>query len=167
MSEAFRVNIRKYAINNVCLILINQTRANISADPWDVEVPTYGGMATSYYAAIRMFLTKGKTIKNGKETIGTWLKIKSLKNKVYQPFREVSLPLYYDSGINIDEAIMELCIEQDIIQKVGSHGGWYKLNDDLFEESKDRPNFQRKTFNPILEENKAAIYDALERLCRC
>ncbi len=167
MSRAFRVNARKYARNNVCLLLLNQIRSNISANPWDTEVPTYGGMATSFYAAIRMFLTKGKTIRNGKETVGTWLRIKSLKYKVYRPFREVSLPLYYDSGINIAEAIMELCITQDIVQKVGSQGGWYKLNDDLFEESKDRPKFQRKTFSPILEENKVILYDALERLCRC
>lgn len=165
MSEAFRVNIRKYARNNVCLLLINQIRASMSDNPWDVEVPTYGGMATSFYAAVRMFLMKGRAIKNGKETIGTWLKIKSLKNKVYQPFREVALPLYYDAGIDVDDAIFEICTGQDVIVKSG--GAFYKLNDDLFEDGKDRPSFYRKNFGPVLKENKDKIYEALERLCRC
>ena len=162
ISKAFRGNVRKYAVNNVCILLINQIRSNISANPWDIEVPTYGGMAISFYAAVRMFLKRGRAIKNGKETVGNWIRIKSLKNKVYQPFREVALPMYYDGGISTDEAVFELCLEKDVVIKSG--GPYYKLNDDLFEDKVDRQTFMKKNFGPALEEHKITIYDALERL---
>lgn len=162
ISGAFRGNIRKYAKNNVCILLINQIRSNISTDPWDNEVPTYGGKAISFYASVRMFLKRGRTIKEEKKIVGNWIKIKSLKNKVYPPFKEVSLPLYYDGGINFDDAIFEVCINTDVIVKSG--GPYYKLNADLFENGTEQQSFLRKKFGPILEENRSVICDALERL---
>jgi hypothetical protein len=82
---------------------------------------TPGGMAIPYHASVRLKLTGGQQIKqtiNGKEAvIGINVNVKTIKNKVARPWREVSFEIHFGKGIKESEQLFdelrEFCEKSD------------------------------------------------------
>lgn len=153
ISAAMRVTPRKISKNNVCLILINQTRQKLGLMFGDGAV-TYGGKAIGFYSTVRLELQTMKKIKSGSEIVGVNTKVTSVKNKLAPPFQKVDLPIYYQYGIDEPICTYEFLKDLGHIKVAGS---WATLNING-EEFK----FQRSKFREIFDENYEAISSLLQ-----
>lgn len=123
---------------------------------------TSGGKAIGFHSSVRIRLKQMGQIKakvNGvDQVVGIKTRAQVIKNRVGPPFKNADFNIYFDSGINETDAIIELCKNYGIIQQAGAWGTF--VNTDTGEEIK----FQAKTFEEKIlnvEHNKKFIYDKI------
>lgn len=95
---------------NVLLVLLNQQRTKVGVMYGD-PTTTPGGQAIPYHSSVRLKLTGGQQIKktvNGKEmVIGINVAVKTIKNKVARPWREVEFEIHFGVGIRESEQLFD------------------------------------------------------------
>lgn len=109
------------------LILINQERAQIGGySPVPGATTTSGGYARKYFASWRGRVTKVDTIKGAEgESIGIVMKVRNIKSKIGNPFREAtSIKLYFDKGIDSDSEYLDFIIKFLCTRK----GAYYSMD---------------------------------------
>jgi recombination protein RecA len=120
------------AYQNDCTILfINQIREKIGgwAPAGQVATTTSGGRALPFYASLRLNVRRAENIKEkgSDDTIGHWMKVKVVKNKIGAPFKEAHFPLYYTVGVdNVYELVELACLANIIVQR----GAWFSYRDE-------------------------------------
>ena len=57
---------------------------------------TSGGQALKFFASQRIEIRKGDKVLQDKEQIGYVAKIKTVKNKIFAPFKNVELPVLWN-----------------------------------------------------------------------
>lgn len=87
-------------------IFINQIRMKIGVMFGNPET-TSGGQALKFFASIRCDIRKGDKITEWKEQVGHKIKIRTIKNKTYPPYKETNLSLYYNSWFDKFEDIID------------------------------------------------------------
>lgn len=107
--------------HNTTIVFINQTRQKIGVLYGNPETTT-GGNALKFYASVRIRVSKGKPIVNNKDTIGTVVKFKVVKNKVAAPFKEAEAYLYFKWGFDAVHEEISQWVHADIVEKSGA---WY------------------------------------------
>ena len=89
------------------LILVNQVRDNMNAMPFGEKDVTPGGRAIKFYSTIRLKVArrawieipnKNPMVSSQNEKVGLIMKVKAVKNKTANPFREAELPFFFDRG---------------------------------------------------------------------
>jgi protein RecA len=98
MSRALRKLVGVVSKSNVLLIFINQMRIKIGVRFGNPKT-TSGGQALKFYASIRLELTNMKTVKKGDRVTGRRTRIRTVKNKVAPPFRDVFCDVQPNKGI--------------------------------------------------------------------
>jgi recombination protein RecA len=88
MSKALRKLTSVVARNNVLLIFINQQRVKIGVRFGNPKTTT-GGQSLKFYASIRMELVMVKTVKKGDRVMLRRTRVRTVKNKVAPPFRDI------------------------------------------------------------------------------
>lgn len=88
MSRALRKLTSVVAQNNVLLVFINQQRVKIGVRFGNPKTTT-GGQSLKFYASIRMELVMVKTVKKGDRVMLRRTRVRTVKNKVAPPFRDV------------------------------------------------------------------------------
>jgi recombination protein RecA len=107
MSQAMR-KLAGVVSNSGCIVIfINQVREKIGVMFGNPEVTT-GGKALKFYASVRLEVrrlsnTDGGQLKEGDLHIGHRMRVKNVKNKVGNPFRETIVDLMYATGFNTRE----------------------------------------------------------------
>jgi len=101
------------------------------------KATTPGGKALKFYASLRLEYrqignTKTKAIDplNGEttnQTNGTVVKVKCVKNKVSEPFREAEVRVSYGRGFDNAWSALQVLLARGIIKKTGA---WYKFAGD-------------------------------------
>ena len=120
MSQSMR-KLRGIANENNCtLVFLNQIREKIGIVYGNPEV-TSGGRALRFYASIRLDLRRKEAIKDGDTIIGHTIKIKCTKNKVSTPFRETTVDLFYETGIDQTGNILDHAIDSGVIAQKGAY----------------------------------------------
>lgn len=109
------------------IIFINQIRAKMKTFGFGDPMTTSGGNALPFYASLRMKVSKGMSIKQGEEIIGTRTHVKIVKNKVAVPFKEAVFDLEYGKGISKLRATVTKAVELEIVEKSGS---WYSYDEE-------------------------------------
>ena len=106
--------------NKVCLICLNQTRVNL-AQTWGSNETTPGGKALRFYAWVRLRTRIIKILKtaDGKKE-GMLVGVECVKNKVAPPFRSCELPIYWDRGIDVAEAVWLYGIDRELFTRKGT-----------------------------------------------
>jgi len=152
MSQTLRKIVGIISKNNVLVIFINQTRQNIMTFGYRSPTTTSGGVSLSFYSSVRLELKVAQKLKQGENFIGSRVKIKTVKNKIAPPFKETICDIYYGEGFSKYAEVIDIAMENDIIQKVGSffkyegetigHGitnakEYLANNPDVFEKIKD------------------------------
>ena len=98
MSQALRKLTSVVARSNVLLVFINQMRMKIGVRFGNPKTTTGGG-ALKFYASVRLEMVNVKTLKKGTRVIGRRIRIRTVKNKVAPPFREVFADFEPNIGI--------------------------------------------------------------------
>jgi len=118
--------------NNVCVIVISQYREKIGVI-YGSPLVTQGGHALKFYSDCRIEIARSAFVKEkGKESddkganIGGVVRVKTIKNKTFSPYKTCSFDVIFGQGVDNFGEIIELGIEQDIIQRNGS---WYSYGD--------------------------------------
>lgn len=120
MSQALRKLTGILSKTGTAAIFINQVREKIGVMYGNPETTT-GGRALKFYASVRLDVRRiGQPVKNGDEAVANTVKIKTVKNKVAPPFKEVELTLIYGKGFDQLTDLVTLATEMDIIKKAGS-----------------------------------------------
>ena len=98
------------------LIIINQTRDNILALPFQSKKTRSGGHALHFYACLEMWSSVAgrieKTVKGKKRQLGVECKIKVKKNRITGRERTVTVPIYHSFGIDDIGSCVDYLIEE-------------------------------------------------------
>lgn len=138
--------------NNCLVIFVSQIRIKVGVvygSPESVGV----GNSLKYYASQRIDIRKSTPVKDGDLAIGHMMKFKSVKNKVYAPYKYIEVMLKYGEGYDTDGEILDLGVAMEIIDKSGS---WYSYTGTKLGQGKKGV---MKTFedNPELKEELAEL----------
>ena len=127
MSKALRRLNPKISKNNVTVIFINQIREKVGVIFGNPETTT-GGRALKFYSSLRMDLRlKEKIRDNNNKFVGQLIKIKVVKNKLSEPYKEAIIELNYNEGFNKIKELVSVAVEKEIINKSGN---WYSYKNE-------------------------------------
>jgi len=142
MSQALRKLSGTIAKTNTIAIFINQLREKVGVLFGNPETTT-GGRALKFYSTIRMDVRRAEAIKQGENVIGSYTKVKIVKNKVAPPFKAATIEIMYGTGVSKLDEIIDIATEDGIIEKSGS---WYSYNGEKIGQG-------RETVKQLLKEN--------------
>lgn len=98
------------------LLILNQTRDNIGAGPFDPKKTRSGGHSLTFYADLEMWSRVGPSLKRdvrGKERqIGITVKIRVKKNRQTGRDRVISVPIYWSTGIDDVGGCVDFLVEE-------------------------------------------------------
>ena len=135
MSQALRKLTAILSKTGTAAIFINQVREKIGVMYGNPETTT-GGRALKFYASVRLDVRKiGQPTKVGNDAVANTVKIKTVKNKVAAPFKEVELALDYGKGFDQLSDLVGLAADMDIIKKAGS---FYSYGDERIGQGKEK-----------------------------
>jgi recombination protein RecA len=120
MSQALRKLTALAHKHNVTIMFINQIRMKIGVMFGSPETTT-GGNALKFYASMRLDVRRIGALKNGEDVVGNRTRVKVVKNKLAPPFREAEFDVKYGLGVDRISEVIDLGIEQELIEKSGSH----------------------------------------------
>ena len=143
MSQALRKLSGTIAKTNTIAIFINQLREKVGVLFGNPETTT-GGRALKFYSTIRLDVRRTEQIKMGDNVIGSYTKVKVVKNKVAPPFKTANIEILYGTGVSKEGEIVDLATEDGILDKSGS---WYSYNGEKLGQG-------RETVKSLLHENK-------------
>lgn len=104
------------------LVFVNQERAQIGGfSPIPGATSTPGGFARKFYSSSRNRITKIDTLKDKSGAIGIQMKIRNIKSKIGNPFREGVINLYFQSGIDSEGEYLDFIVKLLCERK----GAWY------------------------------------------
>jgi recombination protein RecA len=133
MAQAMRKLAGIASKNNCLIIFINQLREKIGVT-WGSPETTPGGKSLKFSASIRIDIRRIGAVKNGEKVIGNRTKVKTVKNKLAPPFKEVEFDIIYGEGISLEGDLLDLAIEKGVIQKKGA---WFAFNGTNFAQGKE------------------------------
>ena len=116
---------------------------------------TPGGLATKFYASVRMDVRKIETLKKNNMVYGSRHRVKIVKNKMAPPFKEAEFVIN-SAGIDRDESIIEAAIGAGIITKSGA---FLKMGEKVLAQGKEQ---LKETFMQD-EKLRKHIVDELEK----
>jgi len=126
MSQAMRKLTGSISKSKTCVIFTNQLRDKIGVMFGNPETTT-GGNALKYYAAIRIDLRKGETLKENGEAVANKIKATIKKNKVSPPYKIAEFEIYYNEGISLLSELIDYAISFGVIEKGGA--GWFTFSE--------------------------------------
>ena len=161
MSQALRKLSGTISKTNTIAIFINQLREKVGVLFGNPETTT-GGRALKFYSSIRMDVRRAEAIKQGDNVIGSFTKVKIVKNKVAPPFKTATIEIMYGTGISKMGEIVDIAAEDGIIEKSGS---WYSYNGEKIGQGretvkallKDNPKLAIEIENKIREKHNLKI----------
>jgi len=119
MSQALRKLTGAISKTKTCLIFINQIRMKIGIMFGNPETTT-GGLALKFYSSVRLDIRRSLPIKDGKQILGSRVKVKVVKNKVAPPFKIAEFDLMFADGIAYEGDILDLALKYALLQQLGS-----------------------------------------------
>ena len=118
LSKFFRVISSIISKEEICLICTNQTKTDTNVK-WGSKATEIGGAALKFHASLRLDLWRSGFIRDTKEgdPIGIETTIKTIKNKVMAPYKQVTVPIIFGIGIDYAGSLFNLLLEQGFIKR--------------------------------------------------
>jgi len=124
MSQALRKLTSKASKSDTAIVFINQLREKIGVMFGSPETTT-GGKALKFYSSMRLDIRRRATLKDGDGASGSLVRVKVVKNKVAQPFKEAEFEIIFGKGVNRAGCVLDIAVEHKLIIK---NGNFYKIN---------------------------------------
>ena len=134
MSQALRKLTSSIAQSNTLVVFINQLRMKIGVMFGSPETTT-GGNALKFYASVRLDIRRIGAIKDKEEIIGNQTRVKVVKNKVAPPFKVVEFDIMYGKGISYSGDVLDIALEADIVNKMGS---WFSYKKERLAQGREK-----------------------------
>ena len=134
MSQALRKLSGPISKSNTCVIFINQIREKIGVMFGSPEI-TPGGRALKFYASVRLDIRRIAAIKAGTDMIGNRTRVKVVKNKVAPPFKMTEFDIMYGKGISYSGDVLDIALEADIVNKMGS---WFSYKKERLAQGREK-----------------------------
>jgi len=99
--------------------------STINSMPGMPNTTTPGGRALKFYSSVRLEVTRTGQIKQGDEVIGHTVRVKTVKNRYFPPYKTAVFDIMYDSGISNASTLVDLAIESGFIDK--GKAGWFTV----------------------------------------
>lgn len=147
MSQAMRKLTGIVHKTNTILYFTNQLRSKIGVVYGSPEV-TSGGNALKFFASLRLDMRKVSSEKEGEDFVSNTVRIKTVKNKTFPPFKTCEATLVYGKGFDRMESIINIGTDLGFIKKSGS---WYAYEDTKLGQGKGKVK-ELLTDNPELME---------------
>src|SRR5690625_6398927 len=96
------------------VIYINQIRMKIGAMLAKPETTT-GGNALKFYSWVRLDIRRIGAIKRGDEVVGNETRVKVVKNKMAQPFRQGLLQILFGEGISSGGELVDMGVAHGLV----------------------------------------------------
>jgi len=154
LSQAMRKLTHSLHEKNTLLIFINQIRMKIGVLFGNPET-TSGGNALKFYSSVRLEIRRTGYVKKGADISGISVRVKTVKNKLYPPFRSALFDIDFGKGISRSGELVDLGTSLGLLQKSGA---WYSWG--------DRQLGQGREKTKLLLEEDASLADALEAAIR-
>ena len=120
MSQGLRKLTSILAKTGTTLIFINQIRMKIGVMFGNPET-TSGGHALKFFSSQRLEIRRGEKIMwEDKEQAGYVCKIKTVKNKIFAPFKKVEIPVIWNVGYSELDDIVEAGMALKLITRGGA-----------------------------------------------
>ena len=130
ISQIMRQICTKLSATNSILIIISQTRDNVSPMSFATQTRS-GGRALEFYSSIVMWMSMKdkihKTVLGNRYQTGVVSKVKITKNKFSGRVREVPLTIKYDYGVDYLQDCIDYLVSNKVITKVGKSIVWGKI----------------------------------------
>jgi len=119
MSQCMRKLCGKVSKAGAVVCFINQLREKVGLVFGSPEITT-GGRALKFYSSLRIEVrrvagSKGGVIKEGDTIIGHKMNVKAVKNKISMPFHEGIVDLYYATGFDMDEDLVQYALKIKVL----------------------------------------------------
>lgn len=153
ISKAMRKLTAMIAREKIALVLCNQLRHKMNAQPFADQYTTSGGKAIAFHASTRLRLSlTGKLTNANKDVIGVTINAKVIKNRLGPPHRQANLEVYFDRGIDDLAAWIKYLTQNDILK--GASGRW------SFTDAKGTEHkFQTGTWNDFVKNNPTVFQE--------
>lgn len=149
--------LRLIAEENISLIITNQYRMKMNPMPNEDKYTTSGGMATRYYASLRVaFSIIGKITVGENQAVGVKIKAKSTKSRFGGSQQTCEFDVYFDRGIDNNTSLLKTLKKIEIVEV---NGAWYSYTDNAGKQHK----FQAKDFGKLIEENEALKEELIDK----
>ncbi len=126
MSQALRKLTGAISKSLTTVIFINQIRMKIGVMFGNPETTT-GGNALKFYSSVRLDIRRIESIKEGREVMGSRVRVKVVKNKTAPPFKQAEFDIMFAEGVSKVGELVDLGVEKKIIDKAGA---WYSFREE-------------------------------------
>ena len=148
MSQALRKLSGTINKTKTTAIFINQLREKVGVMFGNPET-TPGGRALKFYSTIRLDIRRKEQLKMGDGVVGNKTSIKVVKNKVAPPFKTAEVDIMYGEGISKEGELIDLGVEADIIEKMGS---WFSYQGEKLGQGKENVKLLLKENEELRDE---------------
>lgn len=151
----------KTALSNhgTCVIVVSQYREKIGV-MFGNPTTTQGGHALKFYSDVRIEVSKSLS-KDGDVVVGNTTKVKAVKNKMGNPYRQSQFDIIYGQGIDKMAEIMEFGNEHELFKKWGKTITYNEQKYDI-EEFKTLLIDNQEFYNTLVEQIKTKINGTIE-----
>ena len=144
---------------NTCVIVVSQYREKIGV-MFGNPTTTQGGHALKFYSDVRIEVSKSLS-KDGDVVVGNTTKVKAIKNKMGNPYRQSQFDIIYGQGIDKMAEIMEFGNEHELFKKWGKTITYNEQKYDI-EEFKLMILDNEEFYNALVEQIKTKINDTVK-----
>jgi len=151
INKAMRKLTQMIGRGRITLVLTNQLRQILNAQPFAEQWASPGGKAIPYFSSVRLRLNNMGKIKvkiNGNDVvIGQKVQANVVKNRLGPPHTKADYDFYFSSGIDNYGSWLTILKKYNLIK---SGGAWYNVIDEV---TGEEIKFQSKDFNDIIKNN--------------
>lgn len=160
MSQAMRRLCGAVSKSNCTCIFTNQIREKIGVMYGNPET-TPGGRALRFFSSVRIDVRRKDTLKDAAGNMtGILVKLKTVKNKTFIPYKEIEVELHFQGGFSPNYALIDVGVEQKIIEKKGA---WIAFEGELIGQGKASASETLRA-NPTLRAKvEQAVIEALKK----